>query len=43
MPYQENDISAPDGLSLFQRIWLPEQQPDAVLMIVHGIVEHSGR
>ena len=31
-----------DGLKLFYRAWLVEQ-PDAVLCIIHGLAEHSGR
>lgn len=32
-----------DGLSLFARTWKPEAAPRAVLAIVHGVTEHSGR
>lgn len=33
-----------DGnLALFQQCWLPEGEPRAVLAVVHGIGEHSGR
>ncbi|MDR1867314.1 MAG: lysophospholipase [Treponema sp.] len=36
-------LSADDGAQLFVRYWLPEGKPQAVLHIVHGMAEHSGR
>jgi alpha-beta hydrolase superfamily lysophospholipase len=32
-----------DGLRLFERRWLPSGEPRAEVMLVHGIMEHSGR
>lgn len=43
MPYEEDDLSAPDGLRLHENRWLPESDPTAVVVLVHGIIEHSGR
>jgi len=36
-------IIAKDGLQLFARSWEPEQKPKAVICLVHGLGEHSGR
>lgn len=43
MPYRENHLSAPDGTRLFERGWLPEGGARAVVTVVHGFTEHSGR
>lgn len=32
-----------EGLKLFERAWLPDGAPKAVIAIVHGYAEHSGR
>ncbi len=32
-----------DGLQLFAQAWLPESTPRAVVCLVHGLGEHSGR
>ena len=34
---------AADGLTLFERHWLPDGSPRADVVIVHGYAEHSGR
>jgi alpha-beta hydrolase superfamily lysophospholipase len=34
---------AADGLELAERAWLPESETKAVLVIIHGYAEHSGR
>ncbi len=39
---RESRFAAADGLSLFRRAWLPERA-DAILAVVHGFGEHSGR
>ena len=31
------------GLQLYYRRWLPDDEPKAVLVIVHGLAEHCGR
>lgn len=36
-------IIAKDGLQLFARSWESEQKPKAVICLVHGLGEHSGR
>jgi len=32
-----------DGLQLYARTWLPETEPNAIVCLVHGLGEHSGR
>ncbi len=32
-----------DGLQLFGQSWQPEDRPRAVICLIHGIGEHSGR
>lgn len=32
-----------DGLSLFTRAWAPQAPPTALVLLVHGYAEHSGR
>ena len=43
MSHHEDRFTTPDGLSLFEQRWLPDQDPRAVVVIVHGLHEHSGR
>ncbi|NOX60630.1 MAG: alpha/beta hydrolase [Chloroflexi bacterium] len=43
MPCHETTLTAPDGVSLFLRVWTPEQPPRAILVLVHGLSEHAGR
>ncbi len=43
MPYREAIFQAPDQTELFHRIWQPEGEPGAVVVFVHGILEHGGR
>jgi len=38
----DGQVTAPDGLALSTRQWLPDD-PRAVLLFVHGLGEHSGR
>jgi len=39
----EDFFPACDGLGLFERRWRPEGEPRAVVLVVHGFVEHGGR
>lgn len=43
MPHFEDRFFSRDGLSLYQQCWLPESECRAVLLVIHGINEHSGR
>jgi alpha-beta hydrolase superfamily lysophospholipase len=40
---KEGLFDGPDGLKLYERWWHPEGEPKAVVVIVHGLAEHSGR
>ncbi|HZQ35871.1 MAG TPA: alpha/beta fold hydrolase, partial [Dehalococcoidia bacterium] len=43
MRRQEDSFTSTDGLRLFERLWLPDGEPIALVGIVHGYAEHSGR
>jgi len=43
MKHTEFKLNTFDGLSLFGQNWQPENHPKAVICLVHGIGEHSGR
>jgi acylglycerol lipase len=41
--HSEATMTTSDGLSIFHQAWLPDGDPVAVVMLVHGLGEHSGR
>lgn len=43
MSHHEDRFQAHDGLELFEQWWLPDGEPLAAIVVVHGINEHSGR
>jgi len=43
MPYEEGRFIGYDGLALCEKRWLPEGDVRAVVVLVHGFLEHSGR
>jgi alpha-beta hydrolase superfamily lysophospholipase len=43
MQHLEGRFSASDGLELYYQHWRPESEPRAVVALVHGVGEHSGR
>ena len=43
MREQRGSFTGIGGTSIFRRAWLPEDPPRAVVVISHGINEHSGR
>lgn len=43
MKHDEFKFKTFDGLQLFGQSWQPESQPQAVICLVHGLGEHSGR
>ena len=43
MRYQEGFFTGVRGADIYYQCWLPEDEPRAVLLIVHGLAEHSGR
>ncbi|MDO8715280.1 MAG: lysophospholipase [Dehalococcoidales bacterium] len=43
MKHLEGSVKGCDGLDLYYQGWLPDGQPKAILLVVHGLGEHSGR
>jgi acylglycerol lipase len=43
MKHQEGSFTGVRDASIYYQCWLPEGEPKAVLLIVHGLAEHSGR
>jgi len=43
MQHTENTFTGHDGLELYYQSWRPDTEPQAALIIVHGLGEHSGR
>ena len=43
MQHTENTFTGHDDLELYYQSWRPDTEPKAVLIIVHGLGEHSGR
>jgi alpha-beta hydrolase superfamily lysophospholipase len=43
MNQESHELVASDGLKLFAQSWSTEKKPKALVVIVHGLGEHSGR
>jgi len=43
MKHQIGFFSGVRGTNIYYQAWLPEGEPRAVLLLVHGLAEHSGR
>jgi len=43
MKHQEGSFKGVRDANIYSQSWLPETDPKAVLLIVHGLAEHSGR
>ena len=43
MKHQEGSFKGIRDANIYYQYWLPEGEPKAVLFIVHGLAEHSGR
>jgi alpha-beta hydrolase superfamily lysophospholipase len=43
MKHQESTLTTLDGVRLFTQQWLPDDQAKAVIVIAHGLAEHSSR
>ncbi len=42
-PVSESDFTGSGGLKIHTRTWVPPVLPRAIVIIVHGLAEHSGR
>ena len=43
MTEKEGTFSGPGGLSIYFRYWIPNEQPKALILVVHGAGEHCSR
>jgi len=43
MKHKEGKFKGYKGLNLYYQCWLPDGSPQAVLLVAHGLAEHSGR
>jgi alpha-beta hydrolase superfamily lysophospholipase len=43
MQHEDGSFKTYDGLNLFEQRWQPATEPKAVIVIIHGYAEHSGR
>jgi alpha-beta hydrolase superfamily lysophospholipase len=43
MQHTEGKFTGRNNFSLYRQAWLPDGAPKAILLVVHGIAEHSGR
>jgi alpha-beta hydrolase superfamily lysophospholipase len=43
MQHREGHFITPDGADIYTQAWLPDDIPQAIILIVHGLGEHSGR
>lgn len=43
MKHLEGKFKGHEDVSLYYQCWLPADEPRAILLVVHGLAEHSGR
>ncbi len=43
MQHQKSTFTAPDGFKLFTQQWVPDDTPKDLIILVHGLAEHSAR
>lgn len=43
MRYDERTFKSDNGVTIYQQQWLPDSKPRALICLVHGFGEHSGR
>jgi alpha-beta hydrolase superfamily lysophospholipase len=41
--HREGHFTTPDRSNIYTQAWLPDDTPQAIMLIVHGLGEHSGR
>jgi len=41
--HRAGHFTTPDGANIYTQAWLPDDTPQAIILIVHGLGEHSGR
>jgi alpha-beta hydrolase superfamily lysophospholipase len=43
MVHSEGTLVTPDAVTIYHQAWLPDGEPKAVVLLLHGLAEHSGR
>jgi len=43
MKHKEGTFKAREDISLYYQYWIPDHDPKALLLLAHGLAEHSGR
>jgi alpha-beta hydrolase superfamily lysophospholipase len=43
MEHQEGYLKGVRDTDIYYQCWLPKGEPKAILLVVHGLAEHSGR
>jgi alpha-beta hydrolase superfamily lysophospholipase len=43
MEHQDGYFSGPRGKQIYYQSWLPEGDPKAIILVIHGLAEHCGR
>ncbi|MEA3441213.1 MAG: alpha/beta hydrolase [Chloroflexota bacterium] len=43
MKHQEGTFKGARDTNIYYQYWLPDGEPKAILLVVHGVAEHSGR
>lgn len=43
MKRSNGTVSCSNSERIFYQVWLPDQKPTAMVLLVHGLAEHSGR
>jgi len=43
MVHNEGTFTTPDSLTIYHQSWLPDGEPKTVVLLLHGLAEHSGR
>ncbi|MBT8358166.1 MAG: lysophospholipase [Deltaproteobacteria bacterium] len=43
MKHEEGYLKGVQDTDIYYQYWLPENEPEAIFLVVHGLAEHSGR